>query len=73
MKKVTLNLVVSYLSKLVSVSGIFSIKSFFENDNSKIVSQRGKSLLSDEEKMKTVFEKINTQESANNNYNEVYL
>lgn len=54
---------------------IIALKSIFENDNSKIISKKGKKMLSDFEKMSEFESKIKgTENSENeNSHNEIYL
>ena len=49
---------------LVGVLAIFAIKSIFENDSSKIVSMKGRTMLSDEAKMQDINDKIQESEGA---------
>lgn len=70
--------IISTIKKYFSISlGLFalwSLKSIFENDNSKIISKNGKSYLHDEKKMKEVYEKIKESEEKGSRYsNEVIL
>jgi hypothetical protein len=50
---------------MLGLLAIVAIRSIFENDNSKIISKKGKSLLSDEEKMKAINDKIIASEKHN--------
>lgn len=60
------------LKVILGLLAIVAVRSIFENDNSKIISKKGKSLLSDDQKMKDINEKILESESKNN-HNEVYI
>lgn len=55
----------TFLTILMGVLAIFMIKSIFENDSSRIISKKGQKLLSDEEKMKEIHEKITLSENQN--------
>lgn len=57
----------TFLAILLGVLAVFTIRAIFENDNSKIVSKKGKKLLSEEKGMKKLNEKL----SANPNSKEV--
>ena len=50
---------------LVAVIAIVAIKSIFEDDNSKIVSKKGRKFLLDKKKMKDINEKILESEDEN--------
>ena len=52
-------------SIIVGVVAVLAIKSIFENDNSKIVSKKGRSILSDEDEMKKIDKQINISEENN--------
>jgi hypothetical protein len=54
-----------WLNIMLGLLAIVAIRSIFENDNSKIISKKGKSLLSDEEKMKAINDKIIASEKHN--------
>jgi hypothetical protein len=54
-----------WLNIMLGLLAIVAIRSIFENDNSKIISKKGKSLLSDEEKMKVINDKIIASEKHN--------
>jgi flagellar motor component MotA len=51
---------------------ILTIKSIFEDDNSKIVSKQGKKFLSDDKKMQDINEKIQLSES-NNQHQDIFV
>lgn len=55
----------SWFGLLVGVLALLTIKSIFENDSSKIVSQKGRSMLSDEKKMQDINKKIQESEGTN--------
>lgn len=59
----------SYFKKwfgiLLGVFAIFAIKSIFENDNSKIVSKKGRNMLSDDSMMDDINIKIQNSEGTN--------
>ena len=61
-----------WISLFAAVLAIVAIKSIFENDNSKIVSKKGKRLLSDEEKMNEISKKIHQSETAKS-HSEIYI
>lgn len=54
---------------------IIALKSIFENDNSKIISKKGKKMLSDSDKMSEFELKIKETEDLEkeNSHNEIYL
>jgi flagellar motor component MotA len=54
---------------------IIALKSIFENDNSKIISKKGKKMLSDSDKMSEFESKIKETEDLEkeNSHNEIYL
>ena len=54
-----------WIGILIGAIAIIAIKSIFENDNSKIVSKKGRKILSDTEMMNDINVKI--QESENEN------
>lgn len=54
-----------WLNIMLGLLAIVAIRSIFENDNSKIISKKGKSLLSDEDKMKAINDKISASEKHN--------
>lgn len=54
-----------WLGILIAVLAIFALRSIFENDNSKIVSKKGKKYLNDDKKMQDINEKIQNSESIN--------
>lgn len=62
----------SFIAILVGVFAIFMIKSIFENDNSKIVSKKGRYLLSDDKKMEEINNKISISEQ-NNTHKEIFI
>lgn len=49
----------------LGVLAIVAIKSIFEDDNSKIISKKGRKLLSDDNKMRDINKKILMTESEN--------
>ena len=55
----------TWLAILLGVLTIFLVKSIFENDDSKIVSKKGRKFLSDEDKMSEINGKINSSEASN--------
>jgi len=57
---------------LLGVVAILAIKSIFEDDNSKIISKKGRKLLSDDDKMKDLNEKILNSED-NNHHQEILI
>jgi len=56
----------TWLGILFGVLAIVALKSIFENDNSKIISKQGTKILSDDDKMQHINEKIEKSESSNN-------
>lgn len=62
----------TWLAILLGVLAIFMIKSIFENDNSKIVSKKGRKFLSDDDKMKEINQKISLSENKNE-HQEVFV
>ncbi|WP_319589666.1 hypothetical protein [uncultured Draconibacterium sp.] len=57
MKKVP-DIFETILTLLIAALGIFALKVIFDNDSSKIVSEEGRQILENEEKMKEVSKKI---------------
>lgn len=55
----------TFLTILLGVLAIFMIKSIFENDNSRIISKKGRKFLSDDKKMEEINKKINLSENKN--------
>jgi hypothetical protein len=55
----------NWLAVLMGVFAILAIKSIFENDSSKIVSSKGRNMLSDEKKMQDINNKILESEGTN--------
>lgn len=62
----------NWIGVFIGTIAILAIKSIFENDNSKIVSHKGRKILSDTKKMDDLNQKISESESENN-YNEIYI
>lgn len=62
----------NWIGILIGAIAILTIKSIFENDNSKIVSNKGRKILSDTKKMNDINLKIQESESKNN-YSEIYI
>jgi len=62
----------NWISILLGAVAIVAIKSIFENDNSKIVSNKGRKILSDTKKMNDINQKIQESESENE-YSEIYI
>lgn len=62
----------NWIDILIGAIAILAIKSIFENDNSKIVSNKGRKILSDSEKMNDINVKIQASESKND-YSEIYI
>jgi hypothetical protein len=54
-----------WLGILIAVLAIFALRSIFANDNSKIVSKRGKKYLTDDKKMQDINDKILDSEKSN--------
>lgn len=57
---------------LIGALGILAIMSIFEDDNSKIVSRKGKKILSDQDQMRDINQKI-LDSDTENQYNEVFI
>lgn len=57
---------------LFGAIAVLAIKSIFENDNSKIISNKGRKILSDSNKMDDINSKIQGSESKNQ-YSEIYI
>lgn len=66
------DLIENWFSMLLGLLAVVAIKSIFENDGSKIVSKKGKKMLSDDDKMKELNEKIQ-QSETNKNHNEIFI
>lgn len=62
----------NWIGIIIGALGILAIISIFEDDNSKIISKRGKKLLSDTKKMQDINEKILKSESQDK-YNEILI
>jgi flagellar motor component MotA len=62
----------NWIGILLGAVAILAIKSIFENDNSKIVSNKGRKILSDTKKMNDINKKIQEYESENE-YSEIYI
>lgn len=62
----------NWIGILIGAMAILAIKSIFENDNSKIVSNKGRKILSDTKKMNDINVKIQESESKND-YSEIYI
>ena len=62
----------NWIGILLGAVAILAIKSIFENDNSKIVSNKGRKILSDTKKMNDINQKIQKSESENE-YSEIYI
>jgi hypothetical protein len=67
------NIAETWVGLLLGVLAIVALKSIFENDNSKIISKQGKKILSDEEKMQDINDKIEESETAANNHTEIII
>lgn len=61
-----------WLSIIIGAIAIVAIKSIFEDDNSKIVSKKGRKILSDIDKMNDLNLKIEESENGNDQ-NEIYI
>ena len=62
----------NWIGILLGAVAILAIKSIFENDKSKIVSNKGRKILSDTKKMNDINKKIQESESENE-YSEIYI
>lgn len=67
------NIAETWVGLLLGVLAIVALKSIFENDNSKIISKQGKKILSDDEKMQDINDKIEESETAANNHTEIII
>ena len=67
------DIVETWLNILFGVLAIVTIKSIFENDNSKIVSKHGNKILSDEVKMNDINEEIEKSESSNHQHTDIII
>lgn len=67
-----LNFLLAALTIIIAALGIIAIKSLFEDDNSKIISKKGRLVLSDENKMKVVNKKIEDTEQTDQ-HQEVFV
>lgn len=67
------NIAETWVGILLGVLAVVALKSIFENDNSKIISKQGKKILSDEEKMQDINDKIEESETAANNHTEIII
>jgi hypothetical protein len=67
------NIAETWVGLLLGVLAIVALKSIFENDNSKIISKQGKKILSDDEKMQDINDKIEKSETASNNHTEIII
>lgn len=63
----------TWLGILFGVFAILALKSIFENDNSKIVSNEGKKILSDEERMQDINGRIEQSESSSHQHSEIII
>jgi hypothetical protein len=54
-----------WLNIMLGLLAIVAVRSIIENDNSKIISKKGRSLLSDEKKMKALNDKFIASEKGN--------
>ncbi len=55
---------------LVGAIAVLTVKSIFENDDSEIISNKGRKILSDPKKMKFIYDKIKKSE---NNSSDIYI
>lgn len=62
----------TWLAIILGVLAVLLVKSLFENDDSKIVSKKGRKILSDQEKMKEVNEKISKSEKSDE-HQEIFI
>lgn len=56
-----------WIALIIAGLSFILLKSIFDNDNSKIVSKKGKEILKDKSKMEGLYRKIETAGSRNNN------
>jgi hypothetical protein len=61
-----------WIAILIGAIAILAVKSIFEDDSSKIVSKKGRRILSDTKKMNDLNEKIQESEDKND-YREIYI
>ena len=62
-----------FVSIVLGIGAILAIKSIFDDDDSKIISKKGRSYLSDPEKMKKVNEIIDEANNDKETYNEIII
>lgn len=65
----------AFIAILLGVFAIFAIMSIFENDNSKIVSKKGRKILSDSDKMDDLDKKVkeNEESKSDESHKEIYI
>lgn len=63
MKETKTNSIEDFLTILVGVFAILTLKSIFDNDDSKIISKKGKNYLSDDTKMEEINKQIKNSEN----------
>lgn len=61
------------LGGVITAIAIFGIASLFRDDNSKVISSRGKEILSDDEAMKKIDEEINKMKHESPRHGEVVV
>lgn len=66
------DLIESWFAILLGVLAVIAIKSIFENDNSKIISKKGRKILLDSDKMKEINRKIIASEDKNH-HQEIFI
>ncbi len=57
----------SYFSLFLGLTAVFSLKAIFDNDESKIISSKGREYLSDTKKMKEINDKIEKADNDTEN------
>lgn len=62
----------SIFAVLIGVFALLALQSLFENDESKIISKKGRKLLSDDKEMRRIDEQIQKSQS-NNEHQEVFI
>jgi hypothetical protein len=62
-----------WLALLLAVLAIFMLRSIFDNDESKIVSKKGRRLLDDDNAMETINSRIQETERSKDPHKEIIL
>lgn len=72
MSKKQNDIIDTWVGIFIGALAVLAIKSIFEDDNSKIISKKGRKFLSDDEKMNDLNEKILEFEDENQ-HKEIYI